>query len=122
MKSETLDADALSAAVLEFFETQGSRKHTAHTIAKKFGVEHELAKDVLNTLHDKGKLNCCSLDISRGRWYSKLSKKRGGRHTLSVSAMKVDIAPRSFKEYKPGPEWDHINERLAEFRKIKSKF
>lgn len=123
MKQGIPDADALSAAVLEFFSTQGGKKHTAYTIAKKFGLEHADAKDILDKLAEDGKLNSCFLDISQGRWYSKLCKQRkGGRHTLSVSVVRIEAATNSFKEYKPGPEWDYVNERLKDFNRIKSKF
>jgi hypothetical protein len=122
MKADLPDTDALSAAVLEFFSTQGSKKHTAYTVAKKFGLEHAEAKEILDTLYENGKLNSCLLDISQGRWYSKICKKKGGRHTLTVSVKHSEVETRPYKEYKPGVEWNYAKERLADFKRIKSKF
>lgn len=120
MKDEKIQAADMIGAVLEYLNERPDRRCTCLTLAKRFGVSADALRPVLEARIKAGDL--AKMSQPRRGWYFYIPKK--GADNTEDKTKEAKEAKNVFmtKEYKPGKEWDHINERLAEYRHIKSKF
>jgi predicted ArsR family transcriptional regulator len=100
--------------ILEFFRARQGARIANKAVADAFGMPPAAARKLLNDLVMQGELLHEHSQSGHGRqYYMPLAHEAMRKHMRTFGG---------FKEYRPGPEWDYVNQRLAEFRAIKSKF
>lgn len=101
------------AGVTAFMTESNGRRYPNNRLAQNFDVENDEMREMLAKLVEQKRVE----ETVVGRQRVFFIRTEAEREAI----MSMNAAPKAMKPYNPsGPEWDRVNERLAEFREIKS--